>query len=52
MSRFCTNCGKEVNENFCPNCGAKVPDLNGQPNVQTFENVQPVQKNNDISKYL
>ena len=52
MSRFCTNCGKEVNENFCPNCGAKVPDVNGQPNVQTFENVQPVQKNNDISKYF
>lgn len=57
MSRFCVNCGKEVNENFCPNCGTKVPEVNGQPNVQSVEgvqpvqNAQPVQSNNDISKY-
>lgn len=45
MSRFCVNCGTEVNENFCPNCGAKVGQVN------TINDVQTVQKSDSKKSY-
>lgn len=36
MSKFCTNCGKEVSENtaFCVHCGAPLPAEQPQPAAQ------------------
>lgn len=45
MSRFCVNCGTEVNENFCPNCGAKVGEVN------TINDVQTVEKSSDKKNF-
>lgn len=44
MSKFCSNCGKEVEENFnvCPNCGASINNTNNQTVVNNVYNNQTI----------
>ncbi len=41
---FCTNCGKEINENasFCSNCGKQILKTVGEPLQQSAETVETV----------
>ena len=56
MSKFCSNCGKELAENstFCPNCGTPIggtnPSQNNNSSVNTNTNVNaPVLEYRDIA---
>ena len=39
MSKFCTNCGQELDENikFCVNCGKKVNNIEDNSNISTAD---------------
>ena len=56
MSKFCSNCGKEIPENstFCPSCGTPIegtnPSQNNNSSVNTNTNVNaPVLENKDLA---
>lgn len=50
MSKFCSNCGKELAENstFCPNCGTPIGGTNPKQNNSTNVNA-PVLEYRDIA---
>ena len=52
MSKFCSNCGKELAENstFCPNCGTQIGGTNPNQNNSSNTNVNaPVLEYRDIA---
>ena len=52
MSKFCSNCGKELAENstFCPNCGTQIGGTNSNQNNSSNTNVNaPVLEYRDIA---
>ena len=54
MSRFCSNCGKEIPENstFCPSCGTTIGGTNPNPNQNYNSNMNtnaPVLEYRDIA---
>ena len=54
MSRFCSNCGKEIPENstFCPSCGTAIGGTNSNPNQNYNSNMNtnaPVLEYRDIA---
>ena len=45
MSRFCSNCGNEVEDGvkFCNNCGASVDMVSTPVTINNYANAQPTQ---------
>ena len=48
---FCSNCGKEINENsrFCSSCGYKIDNVKSNENIETDSNVPISQETKKVS---
>lgn len=50
MSKYCSNCGKELNSNsiFCSNCGSRIEDNLNDENYDNSNNNRTFKTNNPI----